>query len=187
MKNRVFSRFAAALSAAAVLSSTICIPHINVTEAKADNADITDFLISDITMTDDYCTNAFAKEMEYLLSFDTERLLAGFRDNAGLSTNGAKRYGGWENTNIAGHSVGHYLTAISQAYQNPTITDKQKSELYSRMKILIDGMQQCQRSSRGKAGFLWAAPVPSDGNVERQFDRVEIGKANIFDDAWVPW
>lgn len=187
MKNRVFSRFAAALFAAAVLSSTICIPHINVTEAKADNADITDFLISDITMTDDYCTNAFAKEMEYLLSFDTERLLAGFRDNAGLSTNGAKRYGGWENTNIAGHSVGHYLTAISQAYQNPTITDKQKSELYSRMKILIDGMQQCQRSSRGKAGFLWAAPVPSDGNVERQFDRVEIGKANIFDDAWVPW
>ncbi|MBQ4535048.1 MAG: glycoside hydrolase family 127 protein, partial [Ruminococcus sp.] len=45
----------------------------------------------------------------------------------------------------------------------------------------------CQQHSRGKTGFLWAAPVPSDGNVERQFDRVEIGKANIFDDAWVPW
>lgn len=159
----------------------------NITDANAKEADISDFSIADIIMTDDYCTNAFDKEMEYLLAFDTERLLAGFRDNAGLSTNGAKRYDGWENTNIAGHCVGHYLTAIAQAYQNPTITEKEKSELYSRMKTLIDGMQQCQNNSRGKPGFLWAAPVPSDGNVERQFDRVDIGKANIFDDAWVPW
>ena len=153
----------------------------------AAEIDIHDFSISDVTMTDDYCTNAFDKEMDYLLSFDTERLLAGFRENAGLSTNGAKRYGGWENTNIAGHCVGHYLTALAQAYQNPSVTPQQKDALYSRMKTLIDGMQVCQQRSRGKKGFLWAAPVPSDGNVERQFDRVEIGKANIFDDAWVPW
>lgn len=74
-------------------------------------------------MTDNYCTNAFNKEIEYLLSFDVNRLLAGFRENAVLNTLGAKKYGGWENTNIAGHAVGHYLSAIAQAYQNPTITD----------------------------------------------------------------
>ena len=187
MKQQLLSRFAAVLSAAAMFCSMISISDINTIETKAFEPDIGDFSISDITMTDNYCTNAFSKEMEYLLAFDTEKLLAGFRDNAGLSTNGATRYGGWENTNIAGHCVGHYLTAIAQAYQNPTISDKDKNELYSRMKKLIDGMQQCQNNSKGKPGFLWAAPKPSDGNVERQFDRVEVGKANIFDDAWVPW
>lgn len=185
MKKNLFRRIVSVCSAAAMICGigiTADLPEVNAYEA-----DIVDFSLSDLTMTDAYCTNAFEKEMEYLLAFDTERLLAGFRDNAGLSTNGAKRYGGWENTNIAGHSVGHYLTAIAQAYQNPNTTAEQKDALYNRMKTLIDGMKTCQQHSRGKTGFLWAAPVPSDGNVERQFDRVEIGKANIFDDAWVPW
>ena len=185
MKKNLFKRIVSVCSAAVMMCSigiTADLP-----EVKAYAADIVDFSLSDLTMTDAYCTNAFEKEMDYLLAFDTERLLAGFRDNAGLSTNGAKRYGGWENTNIAGHSVGHYLTAIAQAYQNPNTTAEQREALYNRMKTLIDGMKICQQNSRGKKGFLWAAPVPSDGNVERQFDRVEIGKANIFDDAWVPW
>ncbi|MBQ8725261.1 MAG: glycoside hydrolase family 127 protein [Oscillospiraceae bacterium] len=156
-------------------------------EVSAIAAETQDFAISDITMTEAYCTNAFEKEMDYLLAFDTEKLLAGFRENAGLSTNGATRYGGWENTYNGGHCIGHYLTALAQAYQHSDTTKEQKDALYSRMKILIDEMQICQQYSRGKQGFLWAATVPSDGNVERQFDRVEQGKANIFDDAWVPW
>ncbi|MBR3760193.1 MAG: glycoside hydrolase family 127 protein [Ruminococcus sp.] len=185
MKNNLFRRIVSVCSVA-VMMCNIGVT-VDLLEVTAYEADIVDFSLSDLTMTDAYCTNAFEKEMDYLLAFDTERLLAGFRDNAGLSTNGAKRYGGWENTNIAGHSVGHYLTAIAQAYQNPNTTAEQKDALYNRMKTLIDGMKICQQHSRGKSGFLWAAPVPSDGNVERQFDRVEIGKANIFDDAWVPW
>ena len=187
MKHNLLNRFVSAFSAAAVLCSVNGAVPAVFTANAADGNGIADFSISDVKMTDDYCTNAFEKEMKYLLSFDTERLLAGFRENAGLSTNGAKRYGGWENTNIAGHCVGHYLTALAQAYQNPNVTSDQKDALYKRMKTLIDGMQACQQHPRGKKGFLWAAPVPSDGNVERQFDRVEIGKANIFDDAWVPW
>ncbi len=186
MKHHLLNKLVSVCSAAAVVCSmSVYIPS-DIADA-ADDSNIVDFSISDMTMTDDYCTNAFDKEMAYLLAFDTERLLAGFRENAGLSTNGAKRYGGWENTNIAGHCVGHYLTALAQAYQNPNCSSTQKDSLYKRMKTLIDGMQACQKHPRGKTGFLWAAPVPSDGNVERQFDRVEIGKANIFDDAWVPW
>ncbi len=185
MKHRMTKKILSVCAAAAVVCSTGGI--VPSEKASAYESGIMDFAISDVTMTDDYCTNAFDKEMEYLLSFDTEKLLAGFRDNAGLSTNGATRYGGWENTNIAGHCVGHYLTALAQAYQNPSLSSSQRDALYKRMKTLIDGMQTCQQHSRGKRGFLWAAPVPSDGNVERQFDRVEIGKANIFDDAWVPW
>ena len=93
--------------------------------AAADSPDIMNFTLADVTMTDEYCTNAFDKELKYLLSFDNDRLLSGFRENAGLNTKGAKRYGGWENTNIAGHAVGHYLTALAQAYLHPELSDSQ--------------------------------------------------------------
>lgn len=160
---------------------------VSLNNASAADIEIRDFDLSDITMTDDYCTNAFNKEIEYLLSFDVNRLLAGFRENAGLNTLGAKKYGGWENTNIAGHAVGHYLSAIAQAYQNPTIADAQRKDLNDRMKALIDGMRECQKNSKGKPGYIWAAGHPNSNDVEVQFDNVEQGKANIFDDAWVPW
>ena len=153
----------------------------------ADGAGIRTFPMSDVTLTDPYCVNAFEKEIAYLLSFDNAKLLAGFRDNAGLSTGGASRYDGWENSLIGGHTVGHYLTALSQAYVNPLATDSQKQEILSKLKILIDGLQECQRNSKGKTGFLWAATIPNRNNVEQQFDNIESGKTNIITEAWVPW
>ena len=155
--------------------------------ASSADMDIQDFPLSDVAMLDSYSTNAFSKELEYLLSFDTNRLLAGFRENAGMNTFGAKRYGGWENTNIAGHTVGHYLSAVAQAYQNPSITEKQRSELYGKITAIIDGMRECQKNSKGKTGFVWAAAHPNGTGVEVQFDNVEAGKSNIISEAWVPW
>ncbi len=177
------------VSALFVSGITSEIPSRVISPLKADAAEISikDFDISDITLTDAYSVNAFDKEMEYLLSFDMNRLLAGFRENAGLNTFGAKKYGGWENTNIAGHAIGHYLTAVAQAYQSPDISETQRDKLMSNMKTLIDGMRECQINSKGKPGFIWAGGHPNSSNVEVQFDNVEQGKANIFDDAWVPW
>lgn len=48
----------------------------------------------------------------YLLSLDADRLLHNFRSGAGLAAKGAP-YGGWEARGIAGHSLGHYLSALS--------------------------------------------------------------------------
>ena len=155
--------------------------------SAADKTDIMNFSLADITMTDEYCTNAFEKELKYLLSFDNDRLLSGFRENAGLSTKGAKRYGGWENTNIAGHAVGHYLTALAQAYLHPELNDSQRKEISSKIYALVDGLRECQKNSKGKAGFIWAAAHPNGTGVEVQFDNIEAGKSNIINEAWVPW
>lgn len=157
------------------------------TTASAADIAIEDFSLADLTMTDAYTVNAFSKEIEYLLSFDTDRLLCGFRENAKLDTKGAKRYAGWENTLIAGHSVGHYLTAVAQAYQNPTLTAAQRSALEGKIKALLDGMRVCQQNSKGKPGFLWAGQIKNANNVEVQFDLVEQGKTNIINESWVPW
>ena len=48
----------------------------------------------------------------YLLSLSPERLLHNFYASAGLPTKGAT-YGGWEARGIAGHTLGHYLSALS--------------------------------------------------------------------------
>ncbi len=161
--------------------------YITDTAYAAVDMGIENFDLDDFTMTDSYCTNAFSKELSYLLSLDTERLLAGFRDNAGLSTNGAKRYDGWENSLIGGHCVGHYLSALAQAYNNQSLTAEQKQQVYSRITTMIDGLKICQDNSKGRAGFLWGATKADANNVEAQFDNVENGKTNIITEAWVPW
>lgn len=128
-----------------------------MTVTAEPSSPILDFAIGDVTMTDSYSTNAFKLELDYLLSFDTEKLLAGFRENAGLSMNNATRYAGWESSLIGGHSVGHYMSAIAQAYQNPTLTNEERQQLYNKMKTLVDGLLVCQQNSKGKPGFIWGA------------------------------
>ena len=51
----------------------------------------------------------------YLHALEPDRLLHNFRASAGLEPKGAV-YGGWESDTIAGHSLGHYLTALSLMY-----------------------------------------------------------------------
>ena len=157
------------------------------TAVLAAELPIADFSLSDVTVTDGYCVNAFSKEVDYLLSFDPERLLAGFRENAKLSTNGAQRYKGWEDTLIAGHTVGHYLTAAAQAFLNPSLTAAQRNGLSGQIDALLSGMRICQQNSKGKKGFLWAGQVKDPNNAEAQFDLVEQGKTNIINESWVPW
>src|SRR6185295_4211871 len=51
----------------------------------------------------------------YLLSLEPDRLLHNFRTSAGLEPKGAV-YGGWESESLAGHTLGHYLSACSLMY-----------------------------------------------------------------------
>ena len=172
-------------------------------------SNIADFSMSNVINLDSYCENAFNKDLAYLLDFDTDRLLAGFRETAGLDTNGAARYEGWESTLIGGHTMGHYLSAVAQAYANPAIdTDTRlitpartansndnnsgkatdnKSKAYSMLTTLIDGLLECQKHSRGKENFLFGAVIVDPENVEIQFDNVEKNLTNIITQAWVPW
>lgn len=146
-----------------------------------------DVKTSDISLTEDYLVNALNLEVDYLLSFDNDKWLAGFRENASLDTQDKTRYGGWENSLIAGHSFGHYISACSFAYQSPDITKEEKEALYKNLTYIIDELKVCQQNSKGSEGFLWCAKIIDSSNVELQFDNVEKGKTNITTEAWVPW
>ena len=92
-----------------------------------------------VSLTDSYLANALSKEVSYLLSFDSDRWLAGFRETAGLDTLGKERYPGWEEMLIAGHAFGHFIGACSYAYLSPDITKEQKDRLVtSKINTTID-------------------------------------------------
>lgn len=146
---------------------------------------INDFSLDAVTIMDEYCVNAFEKEVEYLVRFDVDRLLAGFRETAGLDMKGAERYPGWENMLIGGHCVGHYLGACANAIITPNCSDDNRIKLIEILSDFIDGLYECQHSLG--TGFIFGAKCIDKNNVEIQFDNVEKNLTHIITQAWVPW
>jgi len=126
---------------------------------------IRDFGLDRVILSDEYAVNAFARELDYLKNYDLDRLLSGFRETRGLTPR-APTYPGWEDTEIRGHTLGHYLTAISQAYKQTG-----DEELRERLEYLIGEFQLCQFEN----GYISAFD-------EALFDRIENRQP-----AWVPW
>lgn len=141
--------------------------------------------LNDVRLNDAYLVNAFNKEIAYLTGFDTDRLLAGFRETAGVDMRGARPYPGWERLLIGGHTLGHYLTACAQGFESANSTDDQKEQLLVIMERLAAGLKECQDAY--KTGFIFGAQILDPKNVELQFDNVEQGKCQLFTESWVPW
>lgn len=137
-------------------------------EAMPAFANLTDVPMSDVTLLNPYEQNAFAKEVAYLKSLDSDRLLKGFCLIGGVESS-ARIYGGWENSAIKGHTLGHYLSALSQAYA--TCGDE---ELKAIADHIIDVLAQCQNA---ETGYLAAIP-------ESHFIQIERGNTS---GTWVPW
>lgn len=143
------------------------------------------FSLRKVALKDSYLVNAFEKEVLYLTAFDTDKLLAGFRETAGVDMRGTERYPGWESMLIGGHSLGHYMTACVRSCESPNCSEADRQELLQILKRLTDGLKECQEA--GGTGFLFGAVIQDKSNVELQFDYVEENKTNIITQAWVPW
>ena len=113
--------------------------------------------LENVMVTDQYMVNAFEKEIDYLLSIDDDRMLAGFRDTADIDMKGAVRYEGWENMLIGGHTMGHYLTALAQSYANPCASSEVKKTIKDKIDYIITSLLECQKNSKGKEGFIFGA------------------------------
>ncbi|WP_052339766.1 beta-L-arabinofuranosidase domain-containing protein [Gorillibacterium massiliense] len=130
-----------------------------------DKNHLKSFPLEQVDVTGGYHVHAFQQELRYLKEFEPDRLLAGFRETAGLQAL-QERYPGWESTEIQGHTLGHYLTACSQAYSST------KDEfIRKRLDYIIGELKLYQNES----GYIFASR-------EDLFDRVENSQP-----AWVPW
>ncbi|MGL1892972.1 MAG: glycoside hydrolase family 127 protein [Spirochaetaceae bacterium] len=121
--------------------------------------------LDQVSLKDSFLINAFYQEVRYLKSLDVDRLVSGFYTTKGLTAK-AEQYEGWESSEIQGHTLGHYLTALSQAFLLSSDTD-----LGKKIEYIINELSICQH----KSGYLSAFN-------EVLFDRLENKEP-----AWVPW
>jgi DUF1680 family protein len=124
---------------------------------------------------------AMERNAKYLLGLNPDRLLHNTRKYAGLQPKGAL-YGGWEARGIAGHTLGHYLTALSQQY---AATGDER--FGNRIAYIVREMAECQQAYGD--GYIGALP-PLELQTLRDFKtgRVEVdGSFNFKGGAWVPW
>lgn len=141
------------------------------------------FGLDEVKVTDTYYEGAQNLDVAFLKKFEVNRVLVGYRENAGINTQGASRYNGWENGLLAGHGMGHYLTAAAQAIK---LTGD--VELEAKLSDIVSGLKECQDAAGSyggsEEGFLFAANVSDVNNVELQFDIVQ---GDAEGSTWVPW
>ena len=148
------------------------------------------FALGDVTLEDEYFKQVTQKDVDFLNTFDIDRLLYNFRVTAGVPNKATGPYSGWENTRIGGHTLGHYLAAAAQACSAGYGECKGSDgvTLCERVAGLIDGLAECQAASgtdgRSKSGFIFGATMENPEKPELQFDKLEAGTPA---DTWVPW
>ncbi|MDV3455641.1 glycoside hydrolase family 127 protein [Sphingomonas sp. HF-S4] len=120
-----------------------------------------------------------------LLSLSPERLLHNFYKSARLPTKG-ETYGGWEARGIAGHTLGHYLSALSLMYAQTG-----DAAVRDRLRGTIAEMARIQ-AAHGD-GYVGGTTVERDGRtVDGKIVFEEVRKGEIrsggFDvnGGWVP-
>lgn len=137
------------------------------------------FSLADVRLLEGPFLHATQLNAKILLSYEPDRLLSRFYSEAGLKPKAA-HYMGWENATIAGHSLGHYLSACSMMYQ--TTGDKRFLE---KVNYVVGELKFLQDADGN--GYIGA--FPKGKKVLEQ----EVAKGNIrskgFDlnGIWVPF
>ena len=141
------------------------------------------FGLEKVRITDSRWKASEDKNALFLSLMEPDRVLAGFRRTCGIKTI-AEPYGGWENSLIAGHGTGHYLSALGMRLACLRGSDKKDEleNLLANARYITAGIRECQE--RLGNGFLSAATVQDENNPYIQFDILE-GKAE--GQQWVPW
>ena len=136
------------------------------------------FPLSHVKLLDSPFKDAMVRTCTYLNFLDADRMLYSFRRNYGLSTLGAQAPGGWEEPDgkLRGHSMGHFLVALAQAYASTG-----EDQFKTRAEYMITELDKCQERavSQGySTGYLSAYG-------EYQFEELE--ELQTYPNIWAPY
>jgi hypothetical protein len=142
---------------------------------------VVSFNLGDVQLLDGPFKTAMERNATYLLRLEPDRFLHNTRKYAGLEPKG-NLYGGWEAQGIAGHSLGHYLTALSQQFAATRDT-----RFKERIDYIVAEMAECQKAYGD--GYVGALPPLELGTLRGLKEgKVEpAGGFNFKGGAWVPW
>ena len=144
-------------------------------ERLYDNA----FPLSDVKLLEGPFKHAQELNLQVLLEYDTDRLIAPFRKEAGLPEK-APLYPNW--AGLDGHVGGHYLTALAIHYASTGNAECKKRMLY-----MIAELMACQEAN-GKNhpgwGIGYVGGVPNSAQI---WSTLQQGDFAAYRAAWVPW
>jgi uncharacterized protein len=144
---------------------------------QTDNGNLETFSLSEVQLHEGIFHQAQQANLRYILELDTDRLLAPFIIEAGLSPV-SERYGNWENTGLDGHIGGHYLSALSLMYASTG-----EPELLRRIEYMVDWLDRCQQAN----GNGYVGGIPGGREMWEEIARGEINAENFsLNGKWVP-
>jgi DUF1680 family protein len=136
------------------------------------------FPLSQVRVVDGPFERAQRQNIEYLKALEPDRLLAPYLSEAGLKPR-ASKYPNWESTGLDGHTAGHYLTALAQAWASTG-----DRELRRRLDGMIAELAECQRAHGD--GYVGGIPGGRELWQEIAAGRVRAEPFSL-NGKWVPW
>ena len=152
---------------------------LNISIYAQDKLYKNEFPISDVKLLDGPFKHARDLNIKTLLQYDVDRLLAGYRKEAGLPEK-AKIYPNWDG--LDGHVGGHYVSALAMNY-----AETGNAECKKRLDYMIAELKACQDANTAKypewaKGYVGA--VPGSAKI---WSTLKKGDFAAYRSAWVPW
>ena len=136
------------------------------------------FGLRDVRLLDSPFKTAMELDAKYLLSLEPDRFLSRYREFAGLRPK-AEAYGGWERATISGHSLGHYLTAISKLYASTG-----DERMLDKVSYIVSELAECQEAWNN--GFVGGFPRSKQVFAEIKAGNIRTAGFDL-NGLWVPW
>ena len=130
------------------------------------------FNLKDVELLDGPFKHAMDLNVKVLLEYDTDRLLAPFLKEAGLTPK-APYFPNWEG--LDGHIGGHYVGALAIHY---AATGNQ--ECYERLQYMLSELKRAQDANGD--GYIGGVP-----NSKTLWGELKKGNMDLYRRAWVPW
>ncbi|MBN1768220.1 MAG: glycoside hydrolase family 127 protein [Prolixibacteraceae bacterium] len=138
-----------------------------------------EFSISDVKLLDGPFKHARDLNIEVLLKYDVDRLLAPYRKVAGLPEK-AESYPNWEG--LDGHIAGHYLSAMAMNYAATG-----NKECKRRMEYMISELKEIEDANaknNAEWGIGYLGGFPNSENLWTSFKKSDF---STYFSAWAPF
>ena len=151
-----------------LMACLACLGSVQAQEKLYPNA----FPLEDVTLLDGPFKHAQDLNVEVLLQYDVDRLLAPFLKEAGLPKK-AEVFSNW--AGLDGHMGGHYLSALAIHYASTG-----NEECKRRMDYMLSELKRCQE----KNGDGYIGGVPGGATL---WSEIKKGNIEAIWKWWAPW
>ncbi|KGK55912.1 hypothetical protein NC00_20545 [Xanthomonas cannabis pv. phaseoli] len=142
--------------------------------------------LAQVRLTPSLFLDALNTNRRYLMRLQPDRLLHNFVLYAGLDPK-APAYGGWEADTIAGHTLGHYLSALALMHAQTG-----DAQCRTRAAYIVSELARCQAHAGDGyvAGFTRKNPAGQIESGRAVFDELKRGKIDpapfYLNGSWAP-